>query len=361
MIVNQTPTPDPFFSIGITTFNRKDLLRKSLKSFLEQDFKDFEIIIGNDYISEPLSKEIVGYDDPRIIIVNNNQNLGELGNMNSLLNLARGRYFSWQFDDDLSAPGFLSEIYSAIIKFEFPLSAFTSFKYVYGSSDTEFKCTNKENHKLYSGREFLRSYLSGTIKALGSGGFHNTDYLKRLGGAERLSKGHMALYSEYILIIRDGLLNNVLYLSNNLIASRVHASSWSCNSNQVELYKEAGINLIRESLLVFSSPILKDDFQKNLNSLLKSVVSVVIVKKRMSGVHIGRKELSDYLVQIEDELKLLESPDLLACSLKSLQIVKGNLLLFHLKAELKVIIPEKRLKFFHIALSYISRFTNKSF
>lgn len=359
--MNQATTSKPFFSIGITTYNRPDLLRQALKSILEQGFKDFEIIIGNDFLAEPLSKEIIGYDDPRIIIVNNIQNLGELGNMNSLLNLARGRYFSWQFDDDLCAPCFLSEIYSALVKSEFPLSAFTSYKYVYGDSEAEFKCTNNENYKLYSGGEFLRFYLSGTIKALGSGGFHNTDYLKSLGGAERLSKGHMALYSEYILIIRDGLLNNVAYLSSQLVACRVHEKSWSCNNTQAELYKEAGLNLIRESILVLSEPKLISDFQKNLTSLLKSIISVAIVKKKRAGQLMTKKELSDYLFHIKKEFEPLEKLGLLKSSQKCLVLAKMNIPFFYIKAVVKDLIPDTRLKYMHYGLSLISRYTNKSF
>jgi glycosyltransferase involved in cell wall biosynthesis len=94
---------NPFFSIGLTTYNRKDLLIQTLNSLQAQTFTDFEIIIGNDYTEEILTSESLGIRDPRIRIINNRKNIGERENMNSLLGEARGRYFTWQFDDLLDA------------------------------------------------------------------------------------------------------------------------------------------------------------------------------------------------------------------------------------------------------------------
>ena len=41
----------PFFSIGVTTYNRKELLKQTLISIINQTFTDFEVIVGNDYIT----------------------------------------------------------------------------------------------------------------------------------------------------------------------------------------------------------------------------------------------------------------------------------------------------------------------
>lgn len=53
----------PFFSIGITTYNRPDLLKQTLDSISAQTFADFEAIVGNDYAEEPLSAELLGITD----------------------------------------------------------------------------------------------------------------------------------------------------------------------------------------------------------------------------------------------------------------------------------------------------------
>jgi glycosyltransferase involved in cell wall biosynthesis len=352
---------NPFFSIAVTTYNRKDLLKQMLLSLLEQDFKDFEIIVGNDFIAEPLNLEMIGIEDERITIINNDQNLGELGNMNSLLSAAKGRYFTWQFDDDLCAPSFLSETKKALDQFDYPSCIFTSFTYIYDVSKSVCPRKNNNGICLYSGCDFLRQYLSGGLRVLGLEGFYNTEYLRNSGGAKRLSDSRMALYSEYLLIFKAGLLNKVAYINSQLIAYRVHNTSFSCNSNEVNSFKLAGINLIRESLPVFSTAGLKNDFNKNITSLLKSVISVVITKSIMAGMRIRRKDISDYSSLIKAELDLLDDQRLKEICLQSLNISIKHFPFFYLKAQLKRILSLRYLKFAHRAVSLISGFTNKSF
>src|SRR3972149_4035428 len=125
--------PIPFFSIGVTTYNRPELLKQTLASILVQTFSDFEVIVGNDNTQATLSAEPFGIKDPRVRFINHPQNLGELRNMNALLGMSRGRYFSWQFDDDGYAPNFLEAVYSSLVKFNFPPCIFTSYQIIHGT------------------------------------------------------------------------------------------------------------------------------------------------------------------------------------------------------------------------------------
>ena len=54
------PSSTPFFSIGVTTYNRPELLKQTLDSISMQTFSDFEVIVGNDFIQEPLSAAALG-------------------------------------------------------------------------------------------------------------------------------------------------------------------------------------------------------------------------------------------------------------------------------------------------------------
>lgn len=352
----------PLFSIGITTYNRKELLRGMILSLINQQFKDFEIIIGNDYLQEPLTSEMLNINDERIVIYNNEKNLGELENMNSLLRLARGKYFSWQFDDDLCASDFLSETYKAILKFNYPECVFSAFYYIYGNSTTT-KVTNKRSTGMreYSGRNFLRSYLSGAIRVLGTGGFFKTEYLRNSGGAIRLSNGKMAVYSEYLMIFKAGLLDNLVYIKTRLLGNRVHEGSFSCNSAEVELYKQAGLQLIRESIKIFSDNKIVDDYEQNLSSLLKSVISVIITKSRIAGQKFRRNEIVLYLSLIENEFHVFEGRELYVSSIRCSNRMKILISFFRIKAHFKSKMPIKYLKYFHSMISLVSKYTNKSF
>jgi hypothetical protein len=351
----------PLFSIGMTTYNRKDLLIQTLNSLLSQTFTDFEIVIGNDYTEEYLSIEHLGINDSRIRIINNINNIGELENMNSLLGEARGRYFTWQFDDDPCSPVLLSEIYSTLAKFHFPLAVFTSFLYIYGTAPYKFGNPNRDVVQLLSGKTFLRKYLSGSLRALGCCGFYEIDYLKKLGGVQRLSDGPMALHAEYLLLIKAGLLTSIAYLPAPLVSTRVHDQSWTCSNNDLPLFKQAGMNLIRESVAILSTDGLKDDFKDNFFSVLRAVLSSVIVKTIMQNKHLDVSEIQEYVSAIRAEFDPLKGSDLFNHAVVSLDVAYKKMSRDVLKAKCKNIMPKQCWKYVHIARSLVARYTNKPF
>jgi glycosyltransferase involved in cell wall biosynthesis len=99
----------PLVSIGLPVFNGEQYLEEAIHSILNQTFRDFELIIsdnastdGTEFICRQLAKK-----DPRIRYVRMNENQGAAQNFNSVVHLARGKYFKWCAHDDLLAPEFL--------------------------------------------------------------------------------------------------------------------------------------------------------------------------------------------------------------------------------------------------------------
>jgi hypothetical protein len=354
-------TDAPFFSVGVTTYKRKELLLQTLSSLVGQTFKDFEILIGNDYPDEILSPEYLGIEDSRVRIFNNEKNMGELDNMNSLLSKARGRYFTWQFDDDPCSSILLSEIYSTLVKNHFPLAVFTSFSYIYGTTPYQFGKTGNGPVQLLSGRDFLRKYLSGSLRALGCCGFYDIEYLKELGGVQRLSDGAMALHSEYLLLIKGGLLTSVAYIPAPLVSTRVHNQSWTCSNNDLALFKQAGRNLIRESVTILSTAELKDDFKDNFSSVLRAVLSSVIVKSIMQNKHLDANQMREYVGAIRGEFDPLKGSELFNHAMASLDAAYKKMPWDIMKAKVKSVTPVECWKYLHIARSLVARYRNKAF
>ena len=59
----------PVVTIGITSYNRPDLLREAVLSIINQTYINFELLIGNDYIKTPVTFNMLGIDpDPRVKI-----------------------------------------------------------------------------------------------------------------------------------------------------------------------------------------------------------------------------------------------------------------------------------------------------
>jgi len=103
------------------------MLKENLASILGQTFSDYEVMVGNDFPAESISTKCLGMPDPRIRVVNHPKHVGELNNMNGLLEMSQGRYFTWLADDDMYAPRFLESGHAALVQHQFPPYVITSY------------------------------------------------------------------------------------------------------------------------------------------------------------------------------------------------------------------------------------------
>jgi glycosyltransferase involved in cell wall biosynthesis len=348
------PEPPPFFSVGVTTYNRSELLKLTLNSLIKQTFLDFEIIIGNDYTHDVLSAELLGIEDSRISFVNNPQNLGEIGNMNSLLGMARGRYFTWLADDDLCAPDFLEVVHSVLVEFGSLPCVFTSYKIINGIAFPILSKISLGRPKFFSGRHFLRMYLAGKVKAMSCNGVFDTNYLRQIGGVESLCDAPIGLYGEYMLMVRCGLLEKVAFVDAPLVLYRAHEGSWSADGKySVDQYKQAGMNLVHESVQVLSKPELQKDFCHNLTSLLKLSLINFSYKLSARDHYLDRKEVNAYLVLLKERFSFLKGTELYWQALASLRKIRVWLFWPIAKLKFKLAAPTGLIIIIRIARSFL--------
>jgi glycosyltransferase involved in cell wall biosynthesis len=88
----------------MSVYNGEKYLREAVDSILNQTFKDFEFIIINDGSTDETLKILNDYNDPRIKIINNKENIGLTRSLNKGLKLAKGEYIARQDADDISIP-----------------------------------------------------------------------------------------------------------------------------------------------------------------------------------------------------------------------------------------------------------------
>lgn len=92
-------------SVIMPAYNAQDYLREAIDSVLEQSYGDFEFIILNDCSTDDTEKIILSYDDPRIVYVKNEENLGVARTLNRGLDIAKGEYIARTDADDNCLPG----------------------------------------------------------------------------------------------------------------------------------------------------------------------------------------------------------------------------------------------------------------
>lgn len=92
----------PLVSIILPTFNREKLIKKSIGSVLSQTYKNFELVIIDDFSTDNTPKILFQYqrDDQRIKVIRNEKNIGFVRSLNKGIKKAAGFYIARIDDDD---------------------------------------------------------------------------------------------------------------------------------------------------------------------------------------------------------------------------------------------------------------------
>ncbi len=97
---------DPRVTVVIPVYNRQDYIESSIKSILNQTYTDFELLVINDKSSD--NTAIIVQDlikqDSRIKLLDNVNQKGIVGGLNTGIANARGEYIVRMDDDDFSLP-----------------------------------------------------------------------------------------------------------------------------------------------------------------------------------------------------------------------------------------------------------------
>lgn len=92
----------PKVSVVMPAFNAEKYIREAVDSILNQTFTDFEFIIINDGSTDHTKEIILEYDDPRIVLLENEKNSGIVVTLNKGIQFARGEYIARMDSDDIS-------------------------------------------------------------------------------------------------------------------------------------------------------------------------------------------------------------------------------------------------------------------
>lgn len=96
---------DPKVSIIMSTYNDASYITQAIDSVLMQDFDNWEYIIINDASSDATEKIVNKYlkHDNRFVYIKNDTNLGLTANLNSGIDMAKGKYIARIDSDDVWA------------------------------------------------------------------------------------------------------------------------------------------------------------------------------------------------------------------------------------------------------------------
>jgi glycosyltransferase involved in cell wall biosynthesis len=311
----------PFITIGVTTYNRREMLKECLDSISAQTFIDFEVIVGNDYTSDKLSLDEFNLDGQRFKIVNHEKNLGERNNMNWLLHAAKGKYFTWLADDDAYYPNFLESIHRTLITNEKLDCVFSSYNFeeCFNTNDV----SQSYNVSLMTGSELLLKYYKNEILLHGCYGVFEIEYLREIGGMQQTGSG-ASPYSSDIIMLHTALKEQIGYLHNPPIFYRLHENAWSLATTDIISYVTSQIDI-----LDFLKEVFSDKNFLNKKKLLTFLLTKRFIdhffgikcRIKKKGIHQGENGCSwtDYFLIINKNIRNIDSSQLFKVNLHLLK------------------------------------------
>ena len=247
-----TEKTTPLVTIGLTTFNRPDLLKESIQSVLNQKYTNYKLIIGNDYPKEKVTFKSLGIEpDSRIEIINYKENIGELNNLNYLLSQASSEWFTWLSDDDLLHDFFLESLLETINHSNRNVCGIYS-EYSTGITPDQyfFDKPNHINSTQLTSIQFIADCVARNIRLLGTCGVLQTQKLKMIGGFPNLNNSsgisRPAPYGDVLIQILLAAHGNINIVDSPLVFLRTHKESLSASLLDYDEYISAESNFLIE-------------------------------------------------------------------------------------------------------------------
>jgi len=98
------------YSILIPTFNKDKYLQHTIKSILDNDYKNFELIISDDFSTDDTNKVLSEINDSRVKIIKPPFKLTQTKNYEFILSHAQGEWITILGDDDGVLPDFFDQL-----------------------------------------------------------------------------------------------------------------------------------------------------------------------------------------------------------------------------------------------------------
>lgn len=101
-------------SVCVPVYNMERTLEKTLRSALNQEDEDFEVLVVDNQSTDSTWALASRFTDPRLRVIRNEKNLGPYGNHNRCLTLATGEWVKFLHGDDELLPGCLAQLRRAV-------------------------------------------------------------------------------------------------------------------------------------------------------------------------------------------------------------------------------------------------------
>lgn len=223
------------FSIIMPAYNSQATIKESIASVLNQTYQNFELIIINNNSSDATLSIITNFcHDKRILVINNENNMGVAQSRNRGLEMASGEIIAFLDSDDIWYPNKLEEQYNCF------LSGHKIVCSYYDVIDSEGDIIGTRHAPtLVTFEKMLKSNFIGNLTGAYASSFFGKCYQKNIG------------HEDYIMWLELVKKQPAYCIGNKLAAYRISNNSLSSNKMKLVIWqwkiyrKVLGMNIIR--------------------------------------------------------------------------------------------------------------------
>jgi glycosyltransferase involved in cell wall biosynthesis len=206
---------NPKVTVLMPAYNAGKYICEAITSVLEQSFTDFELLIINDGSTDDTEKMIRSFNDPRIVIINQENN-GIASALNMGLNIARANYIA-RFDaDDICYPDRLKIQYDFITTY--PQYSVIGSAADYVDADGHFIFTH---HPVAHLDEEIQQLKYSVCPFIHSSVIYKKELILNIGGYNE----HAYTYEDHFLWVNILTHAKACNLSQSLIKVRLNPES----------------------------------------------------------------------------------------------------------------------------------------
>jgi glycosyltransferase involved in cell wall biosynthesis len=282
-------------SVGVTTYDRLEMLAETLSSILGQSYQNLEILVANDNPAREVTlRDLRLSEDHRIKIVNHSKNLGEINNLNWLLENSSGKYFTWLADDDVVHPQHIEILLRAFSNQTQIVATFSGYSSVVAKFQESLTIDLLTSEfTLFETNTFLLEYSRRKVSIIGCYGLFERKSLQLTGGFTYLGDS-FSPYSDTLLPIMLCKYGKVSVTEASTVLFRDHGSSMSNSLSDLNAFLEAEkdfFELLDNETNSLPSPVRREIFQ-NFGKWFRHNHISVISRVQENGI---RQDYSSWL------------------------------------------------------------------
>ncbi|MBX3012079.1 MAG: glycosyltransferase [Caldilineaceae bacterium] len=231
----------PLVSVIIPTYNRADLIQKTLDSVLAQTYPQIELIVVDDGSTDNTEQVVGEYDNGSVQYIRK-ANGGEASARNWGIRAAKGKYIACLDSDDLWQPLKLAHQVAALEQ--------SQAAWVYCDAELFDGATGKviglysQQHYPYQGSIAPKLLLDDFIACPSP--LIRRDVFERVGYFNE--SNILRMRSDWEMWLRIAACYSVVYLSQALARYRVHAGSASQQEDVLKLH-QSQVQVLEQALL----------------------------------------------------------------------------------------------------------------